>query len=461
VVVLVAAVVAVSAATSPSLAPPAEGTDARDLGGAGTAVLLRGRPFHQDDRLLSTDGQRAFAAGAVVFGQPVRITAADGAREPFSPRPGTEPMPEAAGPLLVEATCISCHVDGTEAEPVVPPGPGLVARVADAAGAAEGRPHPTLGVQVSTATVAGSGAVPEGRVDLRWERVRGAAPDSWPEELRRPLGDVSGALVAAGGRPAVSLRTAPPLLGLGLLQAVPAATLARLADPDDADGDGVSGRPGRGRFGWKASQPTVRSQTVVALSHDMGVTTGESPDPCEDRPVGCDPVVERQERPELVGQPFDDLVLYTEAIAVPRARSLSSPGARRGAQVFTTVGCSSCHTPMLRTAAAADLPAERRLYGGRVIHPYTDLLLHDMGAGLDDGVGEPGAASSEWRTPPLWGLGWRDQVYGTGSFLHDGRAASIEEAILWHGGEAARSRDAVVRLSTEDRAALLRFLRSL
>jgi CxxC motif-containing protein (DUF1111 family) len=460
--VAVAAVVAAAvAAARPSFPPAAEGTEVRELGGAGSAVLLRGRPFHQDDRRLTTDGQRAFAAGAVVFGEPVRVTATDGARQPFSPRPGAERLPDATGPLLVEAACITCHVDGTEAEPVAAPGPGLVVRVADAAGAGEGRPHPTLGVQVSTVAVPGSGATPEGRVELRWETLRGTAPAGWPEELRRPLGEVTGALVEAGGRPAVSLRVAPPLLGLGLLESVPAPALDALADPDDADGDGVSGRRGRGRFGWKASQLTVRSQTVVALSLDMGVTTGESPDPCEDRPVGCDRVAERQDRPELVGQPFDDLVLYTEAIAVPRARSLSSPEVRRGAQVFTAVGCSSCHTPTLRTAPASELPPERRLYADRVIHPYTDLLLHDMGPGLDDGVGEPGAGSSEWRTAPLWGLGWRERVYGAGSFLHDGRAASVQEAILWHGGEAAPSRNAVLRLAPEDRTALVRFLRSL
>jgi CxxC motif-containing protein (DUF1111 family) len=281
--------------------------------------------------------------------------------------------------------------------------------------------------------------------------------DGTPYRIRRPLAEVRSDLLAPGDRPAVSLRVAPPLLGLGLLESVPPADLSAAADPDDADGDGISGRVPRGRFGWKGAQPTVRSQTVVALSLDMGVTTGEAPDPCQDHPVDCD---ERPgERPELFGRPFDDLLLYTEAIAVPRARGLRRPEVRRGAEVFGQIGCAACHSPTQRTAGVDE--GVDPLYAGRTIHPYTDLLLHDLGPGLDDGIGEPGAGSSEWRTAPLWGLGLRDQVYGGGHYLHDGRAATIEEAVLWHGGEAAGARDAFLRLDASDRAALVAFLRAL
>lgn len=445
------------AASLPAAAP---GTDAEDLGADSTATLLRGRPYHQDGRALTTDEQRRFAAGAEVFQHPVRRTASDGSRAPFSPLPGDEPTEEVTGPLFVETACMTCHVDGLGPD-VTAPGPGVVVRVAAAAGAAEGEAHPTIGHQIQDEVVEGTGSAGEGtgsagegELQLEWETLSGRYGDGTGYELRRPLPSVTGDLVERGGPAAVSLRVAPPLLGLGLLEAVPAETLEELADPGDADGDGISGRVARGRFGWKAAQPTVRSQTVAALSHDMGVTTGQAPDPCDDRPVGCDE--ERDEVPELWGEPFDDLLLYTEAIAVPRARDLDRPPARRGAQVFTDLGCSSCHTPTLRTG-----DSHVAAHVDRTIHPYTDLLLHDLGDGLDDGVGEPGAAPDEWRTAPLWGIGLRDEVYGGGHYLHDGRAATLEEAILWHGGEAAAARDGFARAEESDRADLLAFLRSL
>lgn len=433
----------------------AEPTAQADLGGAGTAILLRGRPFHQEDRLLDTGGQRAFAAGAEVFQHPIVLTPPGGARQPFSPLPGTVTPPDATGPLFVVDSCMACHVDGTEPEPVQSPGPGLVVRVADSSKAASGTPHPALGNQLATEAV--DGHSPEGRVDVRWEALDGVFADGSPYRLRRPLGAVQADGVDASQRPAVSLRTAPPLLGLGLLESVPREDLLATADPDDVDGDGISGRVARGRFGWKAAQPTVRSQTVTALSHDMGITTGESPDPCEDRPRGCAETA--GERPELFGEPFDDLLLYTEAIAVPRARGLDRPAARRGAATFEALGCSSCHTPSMRTGSTDD--GVETYLADRRIHPYTDLLLHDMGPGLDDGIGEPGAASSEWRTAPLWGLGLRRDVYGGGHYLHDGRAATVTEAILWHSGEAARARDGFIRLDAAVRRDLLRFLDSL
>lgn len=424
-----------------------------ELGGEGTAILLRGRPFHQEDRMLDTGGQRAFAAGAEVFQHPIVRTPPGGERQPFSPLPGTVTPPEATGPVFVLDTCMGCHVDGTEQEPVHSPGPGLVVRVADAA--RTGEPHPALGRQLATDAM--DGHEPEGRVDIRWEELDGLFADGTPYRLRRPLGTVEADGVDESDRPAVSLRVAPPLLGLGLLESVPREDLVAAADPDDSDGDGISGRAARGRFGWKAAQPTVRSQTVTALSHDMGITTGESPDPCEDRPRNCDEVP--GERPELFGEPFDDLLLYTEAIAVPRARGLDRPAARRGAETFEALGCAACHSPTQRTGSTRDGVAPH--FAGREIHPYTDLLLHDMGPGLDDGVAEPGAASSEWRTAPLWGLGLRREVYGGGHYLHDGRARSVAEAILWHGGEAAKARDGFIRLDAAARRDLLRFLSSL
>jgi len=448
---VVASMVVAGCSSERDLPPAVRGTESRELGADSTARWLRGRPYHQDARALTLEQQKAFAAGAEVFQHPIGVTT-DGARQPFSVLPGTPSPTDATGPTFVQTACMTCHVDGVEADPVTSPGPGLTVKVADANGASADVPHATLGHQLQDRSTDGSPT--EGKLAIRWERLTGSFADGTAYQLRRPLGRVTDEPGGGSAAPAISLRIAPALLGLGLLDAIPRSDLDASADPDDADHDGISGRVPRGRFGWKAAQPTVRSQTVSALSMDMGVTTGESPDPCNDRPTGCSAT--SGPRPELWGQPFDDLLLYTEAIAVPRARDLGAPEERRGARAFTAAGCAACHTPTQTTG-----PAPIAANAQRTIHPYTDLLLHDMGPGLDDGVGEPGASSPEWRTAPLWGIGLRDDVYGGGHYLHDGRARSIEEAILWHGGEAAGARDRYAASSEDDRQALLKFLRAL
>ncbi|MFI5043931.1 MAG: di-heme oxidoredictase family protein [Acidimicrobiales bacterium] len=449
--VVVASMFVGACSSEPDLPPAARGTRSRELGADSTARWLRGRPYHQDARALTLEQQKTFAAGAEVFQNPIRVTT-DGARQAFSEPPGSPAHVDATGPTFVQSACMTCHVDGTEPEPVESPGPGRVVKVADANGAAVGAPHATLGHQLQDRSTDGSPT--EGNLAIRWERLDGTLADGTAYQLQRPLGRVTDEPGGASAAPAISLRVAPPLLGLGLLEAIPRADLDASADPDDADHDGISGQVPRGRFGWKATQPTVRSQTVSALSIDMGVTTGEAPDPCNDRPSGC--VATPGPRPELWGQPFDDLLLYTEAIAVPRARDLSGPEQQRGAQVFTAAGCAACHAPTQKSGTA---PIAAN--ANRTIHPYSDLLLHDLGPGLDDGVGEPGASTAEWRTAPLWGIGLRDDVYGGGHYLHDGRARSIEEAILWHGGEAAGARDRYAASGEDDRQALLTFLRAL
>jgi CxxC motif-containing protein (DUF1111 family) len=215
-------------------------------------------------------------------------------------------------------------------------------------------------------------------------------------------------------------RVAPQLIGLGLLEAVPQAALVASADPGDADGDGISGRLGPGRFGWTASQPDVGSQVVHALAADFGVTQEE---------IGAEDVA--------------SLTLYTELLAVPARRGGETDAVRRGSFWFDEIGCAACHTPSHRTGESA-VAALRR----QEIWPYTDLLLHDLGDG-------------EYRTPPLWGVGLLEVVHGEVVLMHDGRARSIEAAIEAHGGEAASAREAFADLDGTAKAELLAFLGSL
>jgi CxxC motif-containing protein (DUF1111 family) len=245
-----------------------------------------------------------------------------------------------------------------------------------------------------------------------------------------------------------SLRVAPPLVGLGLLEAVPEATILERADPDDRDGDGISGRPhwlkgdgGRrklGRFGWKALSASVQEQTTAAFLNDMGLT---SPGDISAREL------------ELV-------TFYSQTLGAPRtALPASSPVVRRGQELFSELQCARCHVPQLATSRSPQAVAQ--VINDQRIWPYTDLLLHDLGPGLDDGVAEQGAAGSEWRTAPLWGLGLTQRVNASAGFLHDGRARTIEEAILWHGGEAKTAKTRFVQLPSQGKRELLAWLRQL
>lgn len=256
--------------------------------------------------------------------------------------------------------------------------------------------------------------------------------------LHRPVFDA--------GRPLrASARLAPALVGLGLLEAVDESTILAAADEADCDGDGISGRPALsrgapgeeprlGRFGWKAEHPSVSAQVDAELEAHLGVGVTAS---------------------ALSGEDRSRLVTYLRLLGVIPQRVTSPVQVRRGAEVFAAVGCGACHLRELTTGGRHPFEELR----AQTVHPYTDLLLHDMGAGLADDSGLPEA--SEWRTAPLWGLGFTAQVSGAVNLLHDGRAGSVLEAVLWHGGEAQAARDAVVALPREDRLALLAFLDSL
>jgi len=257
----------------------------------------------------------------------------------------------------------------------------------------------------------------------------------------------------------------PSVFGLGLLAAVPDQQLTALADPDDENRDGVRGRvnhvwnaeTGRkdiGRFGLKANQPTLRQQVAAALIGDMGITSGLFPqqncmpaeDACLRAPSGRDI--------EINDYDFAALVSYVEALAARRAGDAAS---ERGGELFRQSGCASCHVPSLTTGADGPLPRA----ANRTIHPYTDLLLHDMGEGLADGRPDHEASGRDWRTAPLWGIGLAGHVQFGPTYLHDGRARDFTEAIIWHGGEAARARDAFAALNETDRNAVIAFLNSL
>ncbi len=359
------------------------------------------------------------------------------------------------GPVFNARSCSGCHFKDGRARPDADE--GLLVRLSVASGGDE----PNYDGQLQPFALPGVPA--EGRLEIEYEEAAGTFADGEAFSLRRPtyrFRDLAFGPMAPDVR--TSPRIAPPVFGLGLLSAVTEASILARADPEDADGDGVSGRPNRvrgalGRFGWKANQPSIADQVAGAFLGDMGLTTPIHP--VEDAPAAqtARRAAPGGGEPEVPARTFEQVVYYTMVLGVPARRDWTLPEVRRGRDLFRSAGCASCHVPEMTTGALEGFPE----LSGQTIRPYTDLLLHDLGDGLADGRPDHEATGREWRTPPLWGIGLVETVNRHTTLLHDGRARGFEEAILWHGGEAEASRERFRRLSKSDRRALVRFLRSL
>ena len=335
-------------------------------------------------------------------------------------------------------------------------------------------PEPTYGLQLQDKSI--PGIAPEGQMQITYSEVPVTLGDGSVVTLRAPEYDVvdlqSGALHSDVQ---LSPRIAPQMIGLGLLEAIPAADILAHADPDDADGDGISGRPNMvwnhefdremlGRFGLKAGSATIREQSAMAFHADIGLSTSMFPEgygectaaqtACRAAPDGNTP---EQQNLEVSDQVLDLVTFYSRNLAVPARRNPDDPEVLRGKELFYDAGCTSCHTPKFVTDRLNDQPEQ----SFQLIWPYTDMLLHDMGPGLADNRPEWQANGQEWRTPPLWGIGMTQTVSGHTFFLHDGRARNLLEAILWHGGEAEAARETVRLMTAADRGALIKFLESL
>ena len=334
-------------------------------------------------------------------------------------------------------------------------------------------PEPNYGSQMQDFSLAGHPA--EYSLEINYEEIEVPLSGGEIAHLRNP--SYTAANLGYGPlHPGAMLspRVAPQMIGLGLLEAIPAADILSIADPDDVDGDGISGRPNivwsvefdqpmLGRFGLKAGSPTVREQSAAAFAGDIGISTPLFPagwGECTQDQTDCRaaPHGDTDERGfEIDAEGLDLVTFYSRNLGVPARRGVNAPNVLRGKQVFYETGCSACHQPTFVTHRLEDQPEQ----SFQLIWPYTDMLVHDMGPGLADHRPEARATGTEWRTPPLWGIGLTQQVSNHTFFLHDGRARSLLEAILWHGGEAQEQRNAVVDMPPEDRHALITFLESL
>lgn len=409
-----------------------------------------------------TDTSNAFsqASGNISFERELDFKVGNGLfKKLWVSSPSSTLASDGLGPLYNARSCQRCHLKDGRGHP--PEGPSdsavsMLVRLSIPGGTTpEGikdyiatRPDPTYGGQIQDFAVAGHPA--EGKLSVAYTEEIVALSGGETATLRKPDYTVTG-LGYGPLHPDIMMspRVAPQIIGLGLLDAVPAADILARADPDDADGDGISGRaqivmsrahgaPMLGRFGLKAGQPSILEQSASAFRGDMGISSPLFPDgfgectaaqgACRAAPNGNTPI---HDGAEIGAEGMALVTFYAANLGVPARRDVDDPQVLRGKQVFYETNCIACHTPKFVTHRMPAQPEQ----SFQLIWPYTDMLLHDMGPGLADNRPEGRATGREWRTPPLWGIGLTETVSGHTYFLHDGRARSLLEAVLWHGGK--------------------------
>ncbi len=448
----------------------------RRSGGAATVFeMLNRNAFSHSSANMSFERELNFKVGNGIF-KKIWVSA-----------PSSTLSSDGLGPLFNARACQRCHLKDGRGHPPVPgeKAKTMVVKLSISPRNADGQaailkhrvhsiPEPVYGSQLQSFSV--QGVQSEGDIEVTYEEVPVVLAGGEVVSLRKPTYRLT-ALQYGRLHPGtmISPRIAPPVIGMGLLEAIPEADITRNADPEDRDGDGISGQVRKvwsdesqqvvlGRFGWKAGQPTVLQQVASAFRDDMGISTPLYPDPygectvsqstCRTVPHGDEPAMDGIEAGATI---FDLLVFYARNLGVPARRKVDDPQVLEGKRLFYESRCTACHVPKFVTRRDS-IGSEQSF---QLIWPYSDLLLHDMGEGLADHRPEGNATGREWRTPPLWGIGLTETVSNHTLFLHDGRARSLLEAILWHGGEAEPAKQRVMKMTREEREALLAFLESL
>lgn len=444
-------------------------------GGAGTSRKHADRDaFSHPSANITFEEEATFKLGNAIF------------RKNWVSSPSSTQASDGLGPLFNERACQNCHVkDGRGRPPEGVSSTSMFLRLARDASTEEEKaaladhkalnfPDPVYGSQLQELAVPGLRGEGRMRVDYTEEKV--SLGDGTTVLLRKPRYSVDDpGYGPLDPRTTLSPRLTPPMIGLGLIEQIAPADILANADPDDRDGDGISGKPNivrdprtgklvLGRFGWKAQAASIRQQAAEAFAGDIGISTPEVPKPwgdCTEAQKAClampNGVQERLGATEAPPPVMDLVTFYSQNLAVPARRDIEKPEVLAGKKQFYEMGCISCHTPKFVTRR--DTPNNAQAF--QLIWPYSDFLLHDMGEGLADGQRVGDAGGSDWRTPPLWGIGLTATVNGNAFYLHDGRARTLAEAILWHGGEGRKARDRFAAADAADRDALIEFLESL
>jgi CxxC motif-containing protein (DUF1111 family) len=433
---------------------PDEGYDDRLSGGLATSLDASSHAFtHPVDGLNARD-QRVFDLGDQTF------------ESKFVAPPA--PVFGGLGPIYNNVACINCHRnDGGGLPTAGTPTSGLLMRISQTGQDEHGAPLGITGFGIQIQDLAVLGAKPEATVSIHYTETPFTYPDGTVVNLRHPFYDLLNPYIPVPVAYMLSPRLAPRLVGMGLLEKIPESTILSFIDAGDQNGDGIIGKANYvydsykgqtsiGRFGLKANTPTLLVQVATAYQQDMGVTCYVAPQESSyaQEQLHTDTADAKTELPDSL---LNYVTFYVKTLAVPARRDVTDPDVKAGSILFNQINCSGCHRPTMMSGTETEV---MQLSGQR-IHPYTDLLLHDMGEGLADNRPDFLASGRDWRTQPLWGLGLMQKTTGTAYYLHDGRARSIEEAILWHDGEAKKSRDAFTQLTQQQRTQLMKFLNSL
>lgn len=429
-------------------------------GGGATVHEINRNAFSQPAANLDVQHRGEFFIGNAFFNSAwIVAPASAGARDGL-------------GPLFNARSCDACHNNDGRGRPPEHEGERPVSLVIQFATPTPGdnnepRSDPRYGSNLNPFAIGGVPA--EGTVKIENKEVHGKFADGEAYTLLAPtykFEDLQYGELTHDTQ--FSPRVAPSVFGAGLLEAIPETQILERNDPADSDKDGISGRPNRvwdhlakkvvmGRFGWKLNQPDVAHQTAGAFSSEIGMTTSLRPEEnCTEVQTVC-MAAPNGGKPEISDEIFRHIVNYQHTLGVPARRNIDAPEVKQGAKLFIESGCAACHRATFVTGEVKDAPWLSK----QTIHPFTDMLLHDMGKGLADGRADFEADGNEWRTPPLWGIGLQHAVNGHTRFLHDGRARDVSEAILWHGGEGERAKEAFRTLSKAEREALLAFINSL
>ncbi|HDY7659429.1 TPA: c-type cytochrome [Vibrio vulnificus] len=452
-----------------------------------TLIVLSSTAFANDlksggDTSVKKEGPNAFSLPAANLPMSKRLDFSVGNsffRNPWVSAPASTDARDGLGPLFNTNGCQNCHIKDGRGHP---PEKGdshavsMLVRLSIPALTAEQKkavitsgviPEPTYGGQLQDFAL--QDQKPEGQISIRYIDVPVTFSDGTTVVLRKPTVEIRDlAYGEMHPQTLLSARVAPPMIGLGLLESIAEETLLQWADEDDRNQDGISGKLNKvwdvqtqslaiGRFGWKAGQPTLMQQNAAAFNGDLGLTSHLFPqENCTDRQDLCRKLPNGGS-PEVSDNILDFVEFYSQHLAVPIRRNVNDPQVKLGETLFVQSGCESCHKQTVKTTKREALPA----LSEQTIHPYTDLLLHDMGPGLADNRPEYLANGQEWRTPPLWGIGYTQEVNDHTYFLHDGRARNLMEAVLWHGGEAEAAKQNVLKMSAKERDALIAFLNSL
>jgi CxxC motif-containing protein (DUF1111 family) len=372
------------------------------------------------------------------------------------------------GPVFNNTACTNCHHnDGIGFPTVGGPGSALLIRISIPGTDEHGGPNPAPGFGLQVQNMSLFGVSAEAQVNISYVEQIVNYLDGNSASLRTPTYTLTNPYIPLPAGYMTSPRMAPALAGMGLLENIPESTILSFVATNNANGGPIKGHTNYvynpytqktelGRFGLKSNTSSLQMQIATAFQQDMGITSYVQPYKSvygQEQWAG----VTDTATTDIADSILDAVTFYVRSLAVPARRNVTDATVVQGEKMFMQLNCSGCHIPTMYTGVDITFPQ----LSNQRIHPYTDLLVHDMGAALADNRPDCQANGNEWRTAPLWGIGLLEKTNGVPYYLHDGRARTLEEAILWHGGEAQTSRDQFTKLSKSDRDAVIAFLQSL